>query len=124
MNNLAHVGIIVKDVEKSSKFYCEAFQCEVMGNYEDERLKIKYLRAGESVIEFLQYFDADNIGRTAGVIDHIAFYVEDMEKALDRTKKMGIKSLLAAPRDFDGKRIMFVEGIDGERIELVEEKKF
>lgn len=122
MFSMAHVGVVVSDIEKSTKFYKEAFGCEVCGSHEDERLKIVYLRAGDSIIELLKYLNADSNRESRGRIDHIAFFVPDMDKAIERAEGLGAKMLFDAPRPFEDTRIFFIEGPDGERIEFVEKK--
>lgn len=123
MFQVAHVGLVVKDADRSSLFYEEVLGCEPAGRYEDERVKLVFLRAGEQVIELVQYMAGDGQERGAGVVDHIAFAVEDMEAAVGRLRARGVTLLSEAPRAvMDGrKRIMFFAGPDGERLELVQE---
>lgn len=122
MFSMAHVGIIVSEIQRSVDFYEKAFGCEVCGTHEDERLKIVYLRAGEGVIELLEYKNTDPSRESKGRVDHIALYVPDMEKAIEKAKSLGAKLSFDAPRPFEDTRIFFIEGPDGERIEFVEKK--
>lgn len=122
MYELAHTGIVVSDLEKSAAFYTEVLDCEVSGKLENERLNIIYLKAGNGIIELLKYKDDQFEKRGKGIVDHIAFFVPNMETALERVKNAGVEMLLEAIRDMGHQRIMFFAGPDGERIEFVEPK--
>lgn len=121
MLSMAHVGVVVKDLNEAISFYTKVLECEISGTSENERLKIVYLKAGESTIELLKY-KQDDVERATGIIDHLAFYVEDMDKALNRVREYGAKMLLEKPMDNGHQKIMFFQGPDGERIEFVEPK--
>ena len=119
MFKLDHVGVVVKDAEVSSEFYRRAFHAEVSGGMQDERLKLVFLMIGGQTIELVQYLQSD-VARGAGIVDHIAFSVEDMDAALAHVISAGAKPLFDAPRETNGKKIMFLTGPDGERLELVQ----
>lgn len=119
MLNMAHVGVVVKDLDKSVLFYTKVLECEISGNHEDERLKIVYLKAGNSTIELLKYKQDDN-DRGKGIIDHVAFYVMSMEEALKKVEEYGSKMLFDKPKDMKFQKIMFFLGPDSERIEFIE----
>jgi lactoylglutathione lyase len=121
MLKMAHVGVVVKDLDESVSFYTRVLECEKSGSHEDERLKIVYLRAGDSTIELLKYKQGDN-DRGNGIVDHLAFYVISMEKALKKVEEYGSKMLFDSPRDMGYQKIMFFLGPDGERIEFIEPK--
>lgn len=123
MLNMAHVGVVVKNLNESISFYTKVLECEISGTSENERLKIVYLSAGSSTIELLKYKQDDNNGREKGVIDHIAFYVTNMEDALIKVEEYGAEMLYDKPRDNGYQKIMFFLGPDGERIEFIEPKK-
>lgn len=51
MDQLAHIGIVVADVERSKNFYKEFCGCELGKLIEDERYKLQYLDvAGQTII--------------------------------------------------------------------------
>lgn len=124
MYSISHIGVIVKDIGRSTDFYCNILGCKVVDKYEDERLKIVFLDAGNGIFELIQYLTADN-QRSPGIVDHIAFDAEDVDAAVARAKDMGVKMLFDAPKIALGgrKKIMFFEGPDGERLEFIQDLK-
>ncbi|WFD09905.1 VOC family protein [Tepidibacter hydrothermalis] len=114
-----HISIVVSDIEKSTEFYEKVFDCKIIGKMEDERLKFVYLDVSGQTIELLQYIH-EEYKRERGVIDHIAFKVDDIEYEIKKMNGLGIKQLLDSYKVVGKKKIMFYEGLDGERIELVE----
>lgn len=121
MLKLDHVGVVVKDMEESIRFYKEAFGWEECGGREDERVRIVYLKSGDNVIELLKYA-SENVDRNWGVVDHIAFTVNNLDMEIERLKGIGAKMILDEPKDIGDKRVMFFNGPSGERLELVEYK--
>lgn len=121
MLSMAHVGVVVKNLNESIAFYTKVLECEISGTSENERLKMVYLRAGSSTIELLKYKQEDN-ERKKGIIDHLAFYVTNMEDSLKRVEEYGSEMLFDGPRDNGHQKIMFFLGPDGERIEFIEAK--
>ncbi len=118
--HLAHIGIAVKDLQRSLDFYSSLFSCKYSGKIEMEHVEILYLEAGNMTLELLKYAE-DSTPRETGIFDHIAFQVNNMEEHLMRLKAAGIQLLFKEPRSIPGgKIIMFCLGPDGERIELVQ----
>ena len=123
MYELAHLGIVVKDCELSINFYCEVLGCTVIERTHNDNLKIVILKCGALIIELLEYTVPSIAVRGAGVYDHLAFAVDDIEQAMADLKAKGVLFESDGPRvAFSGKKIAFFSGPNGERIELVEEK--
>ncbi len=120
MLKIAHIAIVTKDIEKSKDFYIKVLGAKVVGITENERLKFVYLNTGGQVIELLQYHEIEQKEREKGTIDHIAFYVDDLEKEIKRLKKLDVEFLFDSVREVNNMKIMFFAGPDGERIELME----
>lgn len=124
MYEFAHVSLVVKDVEKTGAFYQEVLGCQKVGAHQDERMKFLFLKAGQQTIELLEYITAEEKQRTTGIIDHIAFKVDNMEAAIANLRAAGVKLLFDAPvQAMGGLQIMFFEGPDGERIEFMQENR-
>lgn len=116
---IEHIGLRVKDVQRSFRFYKQIFGCELMESYQDERVEIIFAQCGKNVLEFIR----DKGGmpdRTAGVIDHLAFRVEQLEAYINKLAELQVPFISQQPRDFNGGRIFFFKGPDGEILELVE----
>jgi catechol 2,3-dioxygenase-like lactoylglutathione lyase family enzyme len=98
----------------------------VLGLGEDMRLtfgaeEIVFLRAGSGWVELVADGGA---ARSAGVVDHLALRVDDVDAAMARLRTMGVTLLDEAPFDVADlpARILFCAGPDGERIELIERR--
>lgn len=121
MLRMGHIAIVVKDTERSKKFYSEVLNAKVIGTNENDRLKFLYLEIDGQTIELLQYHNSEEGIRPRGAIDHIAFFVDDIENEIKRLKKLNVTLLFDSPKEVNSMRIMFFEGPDGERIEFMEE---
>jgi len=117
---LAHIGLAVQDLERSLKFYTTVFSCQPTGRIDMEHVRIGYLEAEDFILELLQY-TGENNRRTSGLYDHIALRVDNIEEEVTRLKTLGVEFLYDEPRPVPGgKLIIFCQGPDGERIELVQ----
>ncbi|MGB9791287.1 MAG: VOC family protein [Thermacetogeniaceae bacterium] len=123
MGEVDHVGIVVSDAERSASFYVETLGYEVVEKNEDARLKAVYLKKGDQVVELLEYLGSEKQQRRAGVIDHLAYRVDDLERVVSELREKGVEPLFDSPRLVFGgrKKIIFFVGPDGERLELVQE---
>ncbi len=116
----SHVGIVVNDMDESVKFYAEVLGCKVHTQQLEGEVQFTLLKAGTQEIELLK-FTHDSKERKEGVISHIAFRVEDMEKEINRLKTLGVKLATDEPREvFNGMKIFFFAGPSGEAIEFVQ----
>jgi catechol 2,3-dioxygenase-like lactoylglutathione lyase family enzyme len=123
MYELAHLGIVVKDCERSAEFYRKILGCTMINSIANEQLKIIYLQSGALTIELLEYLVPPSSLREAGIFDHLAFSVPDIQVAIDSLKEQGVEFLSDSPRlAMNGKKIIFFTGPDGERIELLENR--
>lgn len=120
MYEVAHIGIVVKDAELSSKFYSEVLGCKFYDSVDTEELKLVFLKAGDQTIELVQYNQRNEENRSAGVVDHIAFIVPDMNEAVENLHKFNVPLLLDKPKVLPDKIILFFSGPDGERLEFVQ----
>jgi lactoylglutathione lyase len=125
---LAHVGIIVGDMERSLEFYTDTlgFECyhkaEIGGA--DGATKLSFLRCGTCEIELVM--PPRSGARKDGTVDHIALRVNDIDEMMRNLLERGVKFETEKPADlpmlFDnGVKCAFFRGPDGERIELSEE---
>jgi len=122
MYEVSHIGLVVKDAAKSSEFYQKVLGCSEVDSYRDNRVTLIFLRAGTATIELVQYMAGEAEPRRAGVVDHIAFKVQNIEAEVARLKEHGVSLIFDAPREMaGGKKIFFFAGPDGERLEFVQE---
>lgn len=123
MYDMAHIGIVVKDIDKSTAFYQQVLGGKVIEKNQNERLQLVLLSLGGQNLELLQYLDANEENRPAGNIDHIGFTVQDIGEEITRLKNLGVTCLSASPREAPGgKKILFFLGPDGERLEFIQDR--
>jgi lactoylglutathione lyase len=118
-----YVGIRVTDVQKSIDFYTKLLGMKVINRGKIEQTKGETIalqsEEGGFVLE-LNHYEKDspfNTKYTVGEgLDHIAFKVEDLDKALDEAKKAGYRVLLEM-KSKEG-RWAYIEDPDGIWIEV------
>jgi lactoylglutathione lyase len=122
-SKLIYVGIRVTNLQKSLDFYTKVLGMNVKGRGKIDQTK------GEAValecekdgftLE-LNYYEKDSPFNTKYVVgeglDHLAFKVDNLEKALEEAKKAGHRTLLEMKAD--GSRWAYIEDPDGIWIEL------
>ncbi len=125
---LAHIGVMVSDIQKSLEFYKGILEFDNYYNAEVSDggtvTKLAFLRSGACVIELVQLPAAQ--ARKDGVIDHIALSVKGIDAIVLRLAAAGVefetKEPAHLPMLFDnGAKSVFFRGPDGERLELFEE---
>ncbi|WJH37074.1 VOC family protein [Paenibacillus aurantius] len=126
IHKLEHVGIMVKDMDASIRFYTEILNLELVGR---EKLD------NGVELSFLSYPDTDHIqvelvGRgsddipAAGKVDHLAFTVSNIEAEVERLRGLGVKLIDEKPKTIlGGVQIAFFYGPDGERLEFFQPKQ-
>ena len=96
------IGIVVKDIETTMKFYEKMFGIEPFPTVESyvnsAKLKIGLFQLGEVQIELIQVVEGESIHsrfleEKGEGLHHLGFFVEDIEKELARLEKEGIKVL-------------------------------
>lgn len=124
---LAHVGIFVKDLSVSKRFYRDILDFTVDHENSldegDNCIRIAFLSSGTCSLELVALPVMND--RTAGPIDHLSFSVINIEKIKDALKSRGVQfdteEITLAPHFFErGDRWIFFKGPDGERLEINE----
>lgn len=124
IHKLEHVGVMVKDMDASIRFYTEVLGLQLAG-----RVSLD----GETELGFLSFPETDNVqveliskGHDGlperGKVDHIAFTVSDIDRETERLKELGVKLIEEPYTILDGVRIAFFYGPDGERLEFYQPK--
>ncbi len=128
-----HLGIAVKDLKEAVEAYKKILGVEPVEIEEvpQEKVKVAMFKVGESYIELLEGTTPDSaiskyIEKRGEGIHHIAFRVEDIEKAMEELKDK-VRFVYDKPRVVsNGKRIInFIhpKSAHGVLIELVERKE-
>jgi len=122
-SKFTYVGIRVKDVEKSIDFYTGVLGMRIKGRSNMEQTKGETVglesEEGGFVLE-LNHYERDSPYYTEYVVgeglDHLAFSVEDLTKALERARASGYRVI--SEMKTDGSRWAYVEDPNGIWIEL------
>ncbi len=120
VTGLAHIGVVVKDVEVSKKFYMENLGFNLDDENDLGRVKLAFISNGNCLIELICHATPHEISGVP-VVDHICMEVEGIDELVDELKAKGIEfegpvSYSAAIRG--GVKNVFFRGPDGERIEF------
>ncbi len=132
VSKLDHIGIAVDNLEESVKFYEETLGLKLQGieTVEDQKVKVAFLPVGDTEIELLEATSPDSpiakfIEKKGQGVQHLAFRVENIEKALEEAKEKGIKLIDEKPRyGAGGAKIAFLhpKSTNGVLVELCERK--
>ncbi|HSH35303.1 methylmalonyl-CoA epimerase [Schnuerera sp.] len=125
-----HIGIAVKDLDESLKFYEEVLgiKCISTEEVEEQKVKVAFLPIGDTEVELLESTEENGpiakfIEKRGEGIQHIAYRVDDIEKAIEELKEKGIKLIDEKPRyGAGGAKIAFLhpKSTFGVLIELCE----
>jgi methylmalonyl-CoA/ethylmalonyl-CoA epimerase len=130
---LDHLGIAVRSISDSLKFYTEALGLEVEGTetVESEGVHVALIPVGESRIELLEPVSEDTvvgrfIAKRGEGLHHISYEVEDLEGKIEALKAQGVRFLEGYPkRGAEGKLVAFLHpaSANGVLVELSEKVK-
>ncbi|HUS78761.1 MAG TPA: VOC family protein [Patescibacteria group bacterium] len=113
---LDHIGIYVKDLENTVKFYDEVFGFKERSRLNLGTTKIAFLDLGSGLLEVVQRAEAPVA--PPGSWSHLAFTVEDFDSLVERVKRMGL-SLREMSLE-DESRIVFFKDPEGHDLEVDE----
>ena len=100
-----HIGIAVKSIDESLKFWEAAMgiKCHGVEEVAEQKVKTAFLPLGDTEIELLEPTNADSpvakfIEAKGEGIHHLAIRVENLEEALAELKAKGIRLIDEKPR--------------------------
>jgi methylmalonyl-CoA/ethylmalonyl-CoA epimerase len=122
-----HIGIAVKNLDETLKFYRDVLGLEVEGTevVEEQKVKVAFLPVGDTEIELLESTEDDgtiarHIERSGEGVQHIAFEVDNIQEGIDYMKSKGMRMIDEKPRyGAGGAKIAFVHPKSSHRV-LVE----
>jgi methylmalonyl-CoA/ethylmalonyl-CoA epimerase len=114
--HIEHIGIAVRNLDLSIRYYEDVLglKCYRIEEVKDQKVKTAFFKVGETKIELLETTDPEGpIGRfikdKGEGIHHIAFAVDDLQKALNEAKSKGIYLIDERPRPgAEGLKIAFL----------------
>jgi len=129
IKGLAHIGILTSDAEKSKDFYVNnlgfKFDYETILHKSDgSSKKLLFVKLNNVMLEFIESSDKTNPVCNSGVIDHISFEVKNMDEICEQLNHRGVvfksSQPINLPDVYNGAKIIFLEGPNGETLELFE----
>jgi len=106
ITGLAHIGIAVNKIDEALRVFENTLglKLEKTRRVEAQRVKIAFLRVGETKIELLEPTDREGtvakfLQKRGEGIHHIAFRVTDIEDTLQKLKEKGITLIDEKPRE-------------------------
>jgi len=135
LENLYHVAIAVRNLDEVERLYETALGLKVAHRevVEDQGVRTSMLvpEKGGTAVELLEPLDGESpvskfLEKRGEGIHHICFLVDDIEAALERLKKEGVKLIDEKPRPGSyHSRVAFIhpKAMNGVLIELAELSK-
>lgn len=131
-SHIEHIGIAVKDLRESIKYYEDVLGLECYGIEEvkDQKVKTAFFLVGQTKIELLESTDPEGpigkfIEKRGEGIHHIAFAVKDLDNKLPELEAKGVRLIDQKPRKgAEGLDIAFLhpKSTHGVLTELCEDK--
>ena len=131
MDKIEHIGIAVKDLEKSNELFAALFGAKHYKTEEvlSEGVKTSFFQTGPNKIELLEATNPESpiakfIAKRGEGIHHIAFAVTDIKAEIKRLRKEGFTVLNETPKKgADNKLVAFLhpKTTNGVLIELCQE---
>lgn len=131
VKKLDHIGIAVRSIEESLKFY-ELLGLKAQGTEEvaEQKVRVAFIPVGDTEIELLESTSPDGpiarfIEKNGEGIQHIALRVDDIQATLSELKEKGVRLIDEVPRyGAGGASIAFIhpKATGGILLELSERK--
>lgn len=129
---IEHIGIAVKDLQKSNELFAKLFGKEhyKIEKVDSENVSTSFFMLGETKIELLEASSPDSaiakfIDKKGEGIHHIAYAVEDVLQEMKRLENEGFELLNKEPKKgADNKLICFLhpKSTNGILVELCQDK--
>jgi methylmalonyl-CoA/ethylmalonyl-CoA epimerase len=98
--HIEHIGIAVKSIEESRKYYEEVLglECYKVEEVVDQKVKTAFFMLGQTKIELLEPTDPEStvakfIEKRGAGIHHIAYAVDSIDQALQDAEAKGVQLL-------------------------------
>lgn len=132
ISHIEHIGIAVKNLEESIKYYENilGFKCYGIEEVKEQKVKTAFLMVGQTKIELLESTDPEGpigkfIEKKGEGIHHLAYAVKEIETVLREIESKGIQLIDRTPgKGAEGLDIAFLhpKSTGGVLTELCENK--
>ncbi len=103
--HIEHIGIAVKDLETSIKYYEDVLglKCYALEEVVDQKVKTAFFMIGQTKIELLESTDPEGpigkfLEKKGEGVHHIAYAVENLADMLPKVEAKGIQLIDKTPR--------------------------
>lgn len=105
ISHIEHIGIAVKNLEESIKYYEEVLglKCYSVEEVKDQKIKTAFFMVGQTKIELLESTEPDGpigkfIEKKGEGIHHLAFATKDLSNTLGEVESKGVQLIDKQPR--------------------------
>jgi lactoylglutathione lyase len=124
IKKVEHVALIVTDMEKAISYYSNMFGFSLRTRRQSKIRDLAFLKHNQQPgfeIELIRDLVPQDLYSERGIVNHLAFTIEDMEKAIQTYKDKGI-SFNSETYDTanDGTKTIFFYGPNRELLQFVE----
>lgn len=124
IKKVEHIALIVKNMDESLKYYQDVFgfQLRTRGATKVRELAFLFHPNQPSFeIELIRDIEPTNEYSSKGIVNHLAFTVENIEECMDKLKQEGVVFLTETPNpSIDGGKTIFFYGPNEELLQLVQ----
>ncbi len=132
LQNIDHIGIVVRDIESSKRFYTETLGLAICGleQVKSQKVAIAFLPVGDVNVELVTPTNprsavAKFLRDRGPGFHHIAYQVDDLELAVRRLREQGVPLVNPAPQEGPHNRLtvfLHPDAADGVLIQLVQDR--
>ena len=116
ISHIEHIGIAVKSIEETKKYYEEVLglECYSIEEVEEQKVKTAFFQVGDTKIELLESTSLDGpigkfIEKKGEGLHHLAFAVDNTNEALEDVGSKGIQLIDKVSRNgAEGLKIGFL----------------
>ena len=105
ISHIEHIGIAVKNLEESIKFYENilGLKCYNIEEVKEQKVRTAFFLLGQTKIELLESTESDGpigkfIEKRGEGVHHIAFATKELQKSLDELTEKGVRLIDTKPR--------------------------
>lgn len=121
-SGIEHIGIKTLNMEDGIQFYTEVLGFEFLYRKKPGNSELAFLRLGGMVIELVEIKEGQRF--EDGLVNHLAFTVTDINKAVAWLKQNQVTLLQEEPQSIgEGSYNFFFRGPSGEKLELYQRLK-
>jgi len=122
INGFAHLGLYTDKFDETIEFYEKAFDAVNLGCFTTDK-RGAWLQMGDFILEIFE-----SVAMPEGSFKHVALFCDNVETSCEKaiscgaTMHMEPKDIVLGLKEPKALHIAFVKGINGEQIELCQER--